>query len=29
MTVAKEKILEVISELPDKVDFEELLYRFY
>ena len=29
MTIKKQKVLELIEELPDKVDIDELIYRLY
>jgi hypothetical protein len=29
MRISKEEVLELVSQLPDEVDIEELIYRLY
>lgn len=29
MTIAKQKVAEIIKDLPDEVDIDELIYRLY
>ena len=29
MRISKEEMLELVSQLPDEVDIEELIYRLY
>ncbi|OGC01332.1 hypothetical protein A2V82_10885 [candidate division KSB1 bacterium RBG_16_48_16] len=29
MTIAKEKVVEIVNDLPDQVDIDEVMYRLY